>query len=242
MLLGDFTTGVSLLCPALQVCGHPRLVQEPEEDLAGNTSQLLQASGKLQVLHELLQRLKAQGRRVLVLSAMQKVRVLAAHMYNPLERHAGADHAVEMQRPQSMIAVWVLLRACTSIRQLLHTGMRCISECFRPNMSLPAFLLQALDLLQGYCEAEHGCTERVDTTVPAAARHVAMQRFSERDRCAVSSHALHTHSALRSCTLKLLKHGNVDLCTVIDGIWGSVLLFDPCLWHAICTAAGNVWG
>ena len=99
MLLGDFTTGVSLLCPALQVCGHPRLVQEPEEDLAGNTSQLLQASGKLQVLHELLQRLKAQGRRVLVLSAMQKVRVLAAHMYNPLERHAGADHAVECSVP-----------------------------------------------------------------------------------------------------------------------------------------------
>ena len=84
------------MCPVLQVCGHPRLVQEPEEDLAGNASQLLQASGKLQVLHELLQRLKAQGRRVLVLSAMQKVRALAAHMYIPQPgRHAGADCAVK---------------------------------------------------------------------------------------------------------------------------------------------------
>ncbi len=91
--------GVSLLCPALQVCGHPRLVQEPEEDLAADTSQLLQASGKLQVLHELLQRLKAQGRRVLVLSAMQKVRALAVHMYM-LGRNPGQVAQRGMQRSQ----------------------------------------------------------------------------------------------------------------------------------------------
>ena len=74
-----------------------------------------------------------------------------------------------------------------------------MSKCFWPNKSLPSFLLQALDLLLGYCEAEHGCTEHVDTAVPAAARHVAMQRFSDRDRCAVGSHELHARSVLHSC-------------------------------------------
>ena len=70
------------------------------------------------------------------------------------------------------------------------------AECQNASGQMYSSLLQALDLLQRYCEAEHGCTERVDTTVPAAARHVAMQRFSDRDRCAVSSCELHAHSAL----------------------------------------------
>lgn len=59
-----------------QLCSHPHLLPDFRLQEAPSLAERLAASGKLQLLHQLLPRLRAAGQRVLLLSHSNVVRSL----------------------------------------------------------------------------------------------------------------------------------------------------------------------